>query len=147
MKNKIEISAVFPASVEMLYTAWLSSRGHSALTGAKAEVDHRIGGKFTAWDGYISGTTVELENFKRIVQKWRTTDFPEGSPDSRLEVRFEEVKGGTEITLVHTGLPDGTEDEYLKGWKDYYFKPMKKYLAKHGKEKWEKAFKIPGTGE
>lgn len=144
MKNGLEISAVFPASVEMLYTAWLSSRGHSALTGSKAEVDHQIGGKFTAWDGYISGTTVELENFKRIVQKWRSTDFPEGSPDSRLEVRFEEVEGGTEITLIHTGLPEGTEDETLKGWKDYYFKPMKKFLAKYGKEKWEKAFKIIG---
>jgi len=144
MKNGFELKAVFPASIEMLYTAWLSSRGHSALTGSKAEVDHRVGGKFTAWDGYISGTTVELENFKRIVQKWRTTDFPEGSPDSILEIRFTEVKGGTEITLIHTGLPDGTEDETLKGWKDYYFKPMKKFLTKHGKEKWEKAFKIVG---
>jgi hypothetical protein len=54
------------------------------------------------------------------------------------------VKGGTGITLIHTGLPEGTEDETLKGWKDYYFKPMKKFLAKRGKEKWEKAFKIVG---
>jgi activator of HSP90 ATPase len=144
MKNGFEISVVFPASPEMLYTAWLSSKGHSAITGAKAEIRPITGEKFTAWDDYISGENVELENFRRIVQKWRTTDFPADSPDSRLEILFEETKGGTQITLIHTGLPEGTEDEYLKGWKDYYFKPMKKFLAKRGKEKWEKAFKIIG---
>ena len=130
MKNGFEISAVYPASPEMLYTAWLSSRGHSAFTGARAEILPQTGSKFTVWDGYISGENVELENFRRIVQKWRTTDFSEEDPDSRLEIRFDAVKEGTEITIIHTGLPEGQAEEIKKGWKDYYIKPMKKYFSK-----------------
>jgi hypothetical protein len=32
------------------------------------------------------------------------------------------------------------EKEIEKGWKEYYFKPMKKYFARRGREKWEDAF-------
>ncbi len=30
-------------------------------------------GKMDSWDGYITGKTVELRPYSRIVQKWRTT--------------------------------------------------------------------------
>jgi activator of HSP90 ATPase len=140
MSKSISLSIVLPVSAEALYSAWLSTRGHSAITGSPASVEQKSGGSFTAWDGYISGKTVKTEIFRRIVQTWRTTDFPEGSPDSRLEIRFEEEKGGTRLLLEHTGLPDGMEKEIEKGWKEYYFKPMKKYFARRGREKWEDAF-------
>jgi activator of HSP90 ATPase len=139
--TEIRLSAVFPVSAEALYTAWLSSRGHSAFTGSKAQVDPNAGGKFTAWDGYISGETVEVTVFRRIVQKWRCTDFPDDSPDSTLEIRFEEEKGGTRLELVHAGFPKDQAKDLEKGWKEYYFKPMKKYFKRYGLEKWEIAFR------
>jgi activator of HSP90 ATPase len=61
-------------------------------------------------------------------------------------VRFEETPGGTLLTLVHTGLPEGMEKDFEKGWKEYYFKPMKKYFTKRGPERWEQAFRRPGEG-
>jgi activator of HSP90 ATPase len=140
MSVELHLTAAFPVSAQLLYTAWMSTRGHSAFTGSKAVVDPVKGGKFTAWDGYISGSNVETEPFSRAVQKWRCMDFPDGSPDSRLEIRFDDEKGGARLTLIHTGLPEGLEKEIEKGWKEYYFKPMKKYFTRATKEKWADAF-------
>ena len=127
MKNGFKISAVIPATPAEIYKAWLSAKGHSALTGNAATVS---GKKFTAWDGYISGQTLDLEADRRIVQAWRTTEFADDDPDSHLEVLLTKTKGGTKITLTHTNIPDGQADSYRQGWKDFYFKPMKEYFKK-----------------
>jgi activator of HSP90 ATPase len=130
MTESIQLSTVLPAAPEDIYLGWLSSREHSAFTGSPAQIDSRLGGTFTAWDGYIQGTTTELEPYQRIVQSWRTTEFPDDSPDSRLEVQLEAVEGGTKITLIHTEIPDGQSKSYYSGWEDFYFKPMMEYYTK-----------------
>jgi activator of HSP90 ATPase len=126
--EKLKMGEDFSAPVEKLYNAWINSEEHSQFTGAGAEIDPVIGGKFTAWDGYISGVTLELDPPKRILQHWRTTEFPEDAPDSLLEILFQPVTGGTKITLVHTEIPDGQAQSYREGWEDYYFTPMKEYF-------------------
>jgi activator of HSP90 ATPase len=100
------------------------------MTGSKAEVQGGSGGAFTAWDGYIWGKTLEAEPHRRIVQSWRTGEFPEESPDSRVEIILEEVPDGTKITLIHTDIPDGQGDGYKQGWDVFYFTPMRKYFSK-----------------
>jgi activator of HSP90 ATPase len=128
-KGSLTMSAVMPATPGEVYRAWMSSKGHSAMTESPATVSARKGGKFTAWDGYISGRTLEIEPGKRIVQAWRSTDFAEDAPDSRLEVILEAAKGGTRVTLKHSEIPPGQAAGYRQGWKDFYFGPMKKYFA------------------
>lgn len=132
MSEAITVSTLVPVPPEAVYRAWLDSREHGLFTGSKATVQRRVGGRFTAWDGYIEGTTLEMEPSRRIVQLWRTAEFPPGSPDSRLEVLLEAVEGGTKITLVHTNLPDGQGKEYEQGWLDYYFQPMRRYFGQSG---------------
>jgi len=129
MTESIKLSATLDATPQWVYEAWLSSKEHSSFTASKALIDPKVGGRFSAWDDYISGTTVALEPYRRIVQKWRTTEFPTGAPDSRLEVLLEETGGGTRITLVHNEIPEGQGQQYKDGWRDFYFKPMKKYFA------------------
>lgn len=132
MAEDLRLSTVLPASAERIYRAWLDSREHGALTGGLAEIAPEVGGKFTAWDGYIQGTTLALEPYRRILQSWRTTDFPEESPDSRLEVLFEEVEAGTRLTLLHSDIPEGQAEDYRQGWEDYYFTPMLAYFSTTG---------------
>lgn len=100
MVDSFEISDIIPATPKEIYTAWLNSKNHSAMTSSPAEVDTVIGGKFSAWEEYIEGTTVELEPNHRIVQKWRTVDFPENFTDSDLEILLDEVPDGTKVTIV-----------------------------------------------
>jgi len=128
--DSLRMSVTVRTDPKTLYSAWLDSNEHGSITGSQAKIDPKVNGKFSVWDGYITGKTVELDPFKRIVQHWRTTDFPDGAPYSVLEIRFEGDKEKTKLTLVHTGIPDGQGEEYKQGWKDYYFSPMKAYYAK-----------------
>lgn len=134
MPESITMSATLPASPQRIYEAWLDSGEHSAFTDSKATIDSKVGGTFTAWDGYIQGANQALEPGKRIVQSWRTTDFPDGAPDSRLELLLEPTPRGARVTLLHTNIPDGQAADYKQGWKDYYFAPMKKYFAPQKKK-------------
>jgi len=130
MKNGFKLSAVIPATPAEIYKAWLSTKGHAAMTGSPAKVSGKVGGKFTAWDGYIFGSTLALEPDSRIVQAWRTSEFADDDPDSLLEVDLKAVKGGTKVTFTHTKIPAGQADSYRQGWEDFYFKPMLAYFAK-----------------
>jgi activator of HSP90 ATPase len=126
----IKQSEFFPSAKPLaIYEAFLSGPKHSKMTGAKATADSHVGGTFTAWDGYISGKNLELDPGKRILQEWQTSDWPEGSPPSLLEWTFEEKDGGTEVTLVHSGVPAAQAESYRQGWIDYYWTPMKEYFA------------------
>jgi len=130
MKNGFTISAIIPAKAGEIYKAWLNSKGHAAMTGSPAQVDGKVGGKFSAWDGYIFGKTLELEPNQRIIQAWRTSEFPDDAPDSRLEISLEKAAGGTKVTITHTDMPEDQVDDYKQGWEEFYFKPMKEYFGK-----------------
>jgi uncharacterized protein YndB with AHSA1/START domain len=130
----IRLSEVVAAKPAEVYAAWLSAREHTAFTGGgKATVEPRVGGRHTAHDGYIHGWTLVLEPGRRIVQSWRTTEFPPESPDSVLEVKLAAVRGGTRVSLVHRAIPAGQGERYQGGWREYYLDTMKAYFAKRAK--------------
>jgi activator of HSP90 ATPase len=129
MLEKIELSTILPVGPEKLYRAWLDSAEHTAFTGGAAIIEPQVGGAFSAWDGYIQGVTLVLEPYRRIVQTWRTTEFPEASADSRLEVLLEEVEAGTKLTLIHSEIPAGQGEDYRQGWVENYFNPMEEYFS------------------
>jgi uncharacterized protein YndB with AHSA1/START domain len=130
MTYAFTLSCTLPASPEAVYAAWLDSGGHTFMTGASAKISKRIGAPYSAWDGYISGKTLELTPGRRIVQSWRTTEFADHDPDSTIVVELAPTKTGTRLTLTHSGVPDGQTDYELSGWKDFYFTPMKAYFAR-----------------
>ena len=81
MTYDFKLSCTLPASPEAVYDAWLDSAKHSAMTGGGAKISNRVGGDYSAWDGYITGKTVELIPARRIVQSWRTTRFAGHDPE------------------------------------------------------------------
>ena len=118
------------ASARDIYTLWLSSEGHSKITGGAALSSDQVGDHFTAWDSYIEGTNLILEPYKRIVQSWRTSEFKEDEPNSQIEILLSEDDGKTEFTLIHSNVPDSGE-HYKKGWDEHYFEPMQTYFQGH----------------
>ncbi len=118
--------AYFSTDAKRLYQAWLYSEQHSKMTGAEATCSDIEGEAFTAWDGYISGVNIELNENQRIVQTFRTTEFPEDEGDSKIEITLSEMDGKCEFTLMHTNIPEGQSD-YKKGWIEHYFEPMAEY--------------------
>lgn len=129
MDESINLSTTFHVEPGELFESWLDSEMHAAFTGSPARIDPRPGGAFSVWDGYISGTTLEIQPTRRIMQSWRTTDFPSDKPDSLLEVIFEKVPDGTKLTFRHTRIPAGEGEKYRQGWDDFYFTPMRAYFG------------------
>ncbi|MFP6685978.1 MAG: SRPBCC domain-containing protein, partial [Polyangiaceae bacterium] len=125
-----EMSWIVAARPTEVYEHWMSSEGHAAMTGGGAQVEARVGGRFTAWHGYIEGVTKKLERKRRIVQTWRTTDFSRRTPDSRIDVELRAHKGQTQILLRHTKLKRGDGAKYTEGWYTFYLQPMIAYFAK-----------------
>jgi uncharacterized protein YndB with AHSA1/START domain len=123
----IKDKVVIPATPEEVFDAFIDPKKHTAFTGSKATGSPKVGGKFTAWDGYISGKNLELEKGKRIVQEWITTEWPEGYAPSRLELTFTKVSSGTEISMVHSNVPAEQADDYKQGWIDFYWNLLKKF--------------------
>jgi activator of HSP90 ATPase len=129
----IKQKTLIPATPDEVYDAFIEAKKHSAFTGSKATSDPKVGGEFTAWDGYISGRNLELVKGKRIVQEWSTTDWPDKFPPSRLELTFKEAKGGTEISMIHSNVPAEQADDLAEGWSEFYWKPLKEYFTKRAR--------------
>jgi activator of HSP90 ATPase len=126
----IKQKALIPASPREVYDALVTARTHAAVTGAPATGRARVGGRFTAYDGYIMGVHRELVAGKRIVQEWTTTEWPEGAAASRLEITLKPAKGKTSLQMVHSNVPASQAAGYRQGWIDYYWKPLKAYFAR-----------------
>jgi uncharacterized protein YndB with AHSA1/START domain len=129
MPESFDVETVLPVEPERIYNAWLDTREHAAFTGSPALVEAWVGGRFTAHDGYAHGITLQLEAGKRIVQAWRSSEFPTGTPDSKVYVELEPVKGGTRVRIHHRDVPSGHAKRYKTGWLTKYFKPMAKYFV------------------
>ena len=126
--EKFKVSVKLHCSAKEVFTGWLNDGVHSAFTGgAKATTSSKEGGSFSAHDGYITGTNVEIFPYKKIIQRWRTSDFGESDEDSLIEITFNAKDDHTLMTITHTNIPDGQGERYKKGWKDHYFAFMKKH--------------------
>ncbi len=113
-----------------LIARWLYTRDRS---GARAEVDERVGGRYSVWQmeadgaeaGGMEAEIVELVPGERLVFDWSFVgpDRDAGPTyDTRLTLTFRAVEGGTEMTLVHerleslrAAIPD-VADQVDIGW-------------------------------
>ncbi|OLD04925.1 hypothetical protein AUG19_02680 [archaeon 13_1_20CM_2_54_9] len=127
IRQRLLIASVTPKEV---YSALIDPKKHSAFTGSRATCDPRRGGKFNAWDKYISGKNLELVKGKKIVQEWKTSEWPEDYPSSILELTFTRKKGGTELRMVHSKVPASQVAKYSEGWGTSYWEPLKEYFGR-----------------
>ena len=112
------------ASPETLYSTWLDSEGHSNRTGGEAHFSDVINDKFTAWDGYITRSNIELVSNEKIVQGWRTSEFDSSDEESLLEIQLKPLGDQAELTLIHSNIP-AIQTQYENRWIESYFEPMK----------------------
>jgi uncharacterized protein YndB with AHSA1/START domain len=135
MPDEIVLTTLLPAPSDEIYSVWLESARHSAVTGSPAAIDPRVGGRHTAFDGYIEGVTFEILPGSRVVQSWRTMDFPPEALDTRLEIHLSVTIGGTRLTLKHSELPEGTGPSFRKGWEEHYLAPLRDYFQRRADQR------------
>lgn len=113
----IEQVVFINAKPEDVFDALMDAKKHSEFTGSKATSQPKVGGKFTAWDGYIIGKHLVLERAKKIVQEWKTTEWPEGYPPSTLKFSLKANNDGTKLTMLHSNVPTEQAKSYAKAGK------------------------------
>lgn len=141
MSEQYELSKMIVATPKRIYEAWLDAEEHIAIYGMKAKIETSRGGRFSIFDGFVTGVNLELEPYSRIVQTWRTSEYPFGIQDSVVEIQINvenndafrgkgtSAHSGTTVTLLHKNIPAGLIDRVKGIWSNNYFIPMQRYFA------------------
>lgn len=58
-------TVLFKASPREVYEILMDSRKHQALSGERARISRKVGGRFMAWNGHISGINLVLPGSSR----------------------------------------------------------------------------------
>lgn len=110
-----------------VYETLMDSRRHGALSGQKAKMSRRVGGTWNVGHD-LEGKQLALAKDKKIAQTWRANNWPEGVY-SKATFALAKAPGGTKITFTQTGVPSVFFKEISTGWRDYYWKPLRKQFA------------------
>jgi activator of HSP90 ATPase len=129
----IQQAVTFRASPERLFDIYLSSRLHSAATGARAVMSRKVGGAFMAHGGHLRGRNLAIVPGRLVVQSWRGSNWKKRDLDSTLVLAFSRAPGGGRIAMTHVNVPDANAASITRGWSDYYWKPFRKYLKRSPK--------------
>ncbi len=99
--------------------------------GGPARVQPRVNGKYSLWDGEMSGLIKEIDFPHRLSYTLREASWDSSQLDSLVAWELEEGPRGTRLTLRHSGLPTRRIREiHNEGWGEYYLGPLKAYLEK-----------------
>ncbi|OGY79404.1 MAG: hypothetical protein A3B74_01015 [Candidatus Kerfeldbacteria bacterium RIFCSPHIGHO2_02_FULL_42_14] len=128
MSKNIRQTLTLPVTPHEVYEALMKSALHSQFTRSTARISAKVGGKISAYDGYIEGKNLELLSDKKIVQRWRASDWDE-EDSSVATFTLQKIKSGTKIIFTQTDVPDEHVQEIRQGWKDYYWKPLQKWFS------------------
>jgi len=134
MKTKeIKQSVIFKAKPHVVYEMLMDSKKHAKFTGAPAKISRDVQGSFTAYGDYIEGKNLELVPDKKIVQKWRGSEWPE-KHYSVTTFELNPTKDGTQLIFTQKGVPEEYYDAIFNGWIEHYWEKMKKTLKERAEK-------------
>ena len=118
----------FRTTGEEMYITFTDPQRLAAFTRAPPRVFEgaKPGGKFSIFDGNVTGEYVELKPHTKIVQKWRLAQWPEGHTSTQ-EIVFDQndVDRVTNMRVTWTGVPVGQEEVVQRNWEGYYVRSIK----------------------
>ena len=129
MKRTVQLAASLPAPPDRLFDMYLDPAEHSALTGSPVEITPLPGTPFRAFDGALSGTTLQIVPKQLIVQAWRSANWDPSDVDSTLILSFLPEPNGGRIEVVHVNVPVSDYAGVCQGWERYYWTPWRTYLS------------------
>jgi uncharacterized protein YndB with AHSA1/START domain len=122
-------TVTLPARPTEVYAALMEEKRHAAFTGAPAQIEPHVGGTVACYGGYIAGVNVELVPGKRIVQAWRSKDWPKGCYSLVTFALAPAGRGKTKLSFTHVGVLAGDVKAKSSGWRTHYWEPLQRYLA------------------
>ena len=129
MCKTIKQKVKFRASPDRIYQLLADSKLHAALTGQKAEISRKVGGPFSTRGGHVTGINVDLVPGERLVQAWRTKDFPVGIFSMATFQLSRAKNGATELVLTHRGVPKNLIPKIEKDWRKSYWERIRRLVG------------------
>ena len=129
MKTKpIKMSVNLPVSPKEAFELLTDSKKIKAWSGQAGKVEPKIGGKVKVFGDWASGKVLEYKLGKSLSYTWVVGDWEKPSV---VKYKLTKTKTGTKVDLIHSDLPSDKEvKDHRDGWDEYFFGPMKAYLAK-----------------
>ncbi|KAG2686914.1 hypothetical protein I3760_09G028400 [Carya illinoinensis] len=128
----ITLTEKFSCRARDMFEILMDENRWKGFTQSNARISKEVGGEFTIFDGSVTGTNVELQEAKLIVQKWRFGNWPDGI-HSTVKLSLDEPQPGvTVVKLTHADIPE--EDRYgnatvventERGWRDLIFNKIR----------------------
>jgi activator of HSP90 ATPase len=118
----------FSVSPHEVYEMLMDSKRHAGFSGDSAKISRNIGGKISAYGGWVEGKNIKLVADKLIEQSWRGADWPKGH-FSTATFRIAKTKTGSTLTFTQVGVPSDVYSDIAKGWKTEYWEKMKRFAA------------------
>lgn len=128
MTKEIKHQVAIHASPARVFEALMNEKKHAAFTGEPARISRKAGSAFRCYGTYITGITLEVVPGKRIVQAWRSRDWPRGHY-SIVTFALSKMAGGrTRLRFTQVGVPASDYARKNAGWRTHYWEPLKRYL-------------------
>lgn len=129
MSRTIQLAATLPASPDDLFDMYIDPVQHAAFTGAPVTISATPGAAFSAFNGVLSGTMLQVVPKRLIVQSWRSPYWGENDIDSTLVLTFHVDKDGGRIELTQANVVDTDFAGVSQGWEKFYWTPWRAYLT------------------
>jgi activator of HSP90 ATPase len=108
----------------------------STYTHSTCKIEPKVGSDFYFFGGSICGSFEEIEENKKIVQKWRFTDW-EDNLYSLVKITLDSPEyGETILTLYQSGIPqsdkfgnEGIPERVADGWKNHFWNKIAKIIG------------------
>lgn len=127
--STIKQGAMMPGTPHEVFELWMDEKKHAGFTKGEAKISRQVGGSFVTFDGWASGKNVEIVKDQKVVQTWRGEDWPAGHY-STLTLALQPTHGGTKLMFTQVDVPTAVAKDVAEGWRQYYWGPMKRALAK-----------------
>ena len=107
--RSVAVTRVAPTQLEAVWRALMTPAGAQALLGTGGQLGNK-GESWKAEDGTY-GITRSFHPKEQIRFSWHAA---EGAPATLVDLRMRAVDDGTELTLVHSNLPEDADLEALR---------------------------------
>jgi len=126
--TSFEHTETFKVPPSRLYEILTNSELVSAWSNGKADVDAKVGGNFSLYNGQIDGTFIKLIKDEEIIALWRLREYPAGH---YAEIRFilRDQSDSTDLTLSATNVPKNLAENTQTGFQRYYFQSIGRTFA------------------
>ncbi|VDO04948.1 unnamed protein product [Rodentolepis nana] len=129
---QISIQEDFMCTPNDLYRVFVTEELTKHFTRDNATVQATPGGKYSIFNGNVSGNFIELEENKMISMSWRKSNWPEGHM-SLLKLEFDRNETGTRLKVTQSNVPTNDKEGTKTGWNTHYFLPIQQTFGFGGK--------------